>query len=64
MAHVNTYIEGDRRYQVTSAAVIALRLNGPEVYLYHGALMPLDTLHTQIETLLAAGMIRPLQEIR
>jgi hypothetical protein len=53
------YVFGSQpRYIVTAAAVVAVLTNGQQTHIYRGKPLPLNTRRSQVEHLLATGMIK------
>lgn len=58
----NTFHEGDARYQVVGAAVVAKLGSGQEAYVYRNGLLPLSTTPSHVEHLLSLGLIQQLAD--
>ncbi|MFG6401467.1 hypothetical protein [Microbacterium sp. P04] len=61
MATTNPYLYGAVKHRVTAPAIVARSSNGSEAYVYRGSLVPVTTLPSQVEHLLAMGLIEPVE---
>ena len=58
----NSYIHGDRsHFQVVGRVVVADRIAGPPVYVKRGAYLPPDVLMSQVEHLIAVGLVKDMR---
>lgn len=58
---VNPYITGRARYRVLAPVVVAVSITNQDTYVYRHGLLPLQTRPTQIESLLALGMVEKVE---
>lgn len=58
---LNPYIMGRTKYRVVAPVVVAVSVANHDTYVYRGALLPLNTRPTQIESLLASGMVEKVE---
>lgn len=61
-SRLSSYIYGDEKHRVTAAGVVVYRIDGPEVYLMQGAVLPRDASPAHVEHLVNLGLVRPFTE--
>jgi hypothetical protein len=60
---INGFIHAQDRYIVIAPLVVAQLTSGHETYVYRNGTLPASTLPSQIDSLLANGLVRHLQAV-
>lgn len=63
MSNASTYLHGARRFRVIGAVVV-VRADGREQYLYRNAVLPADVAAATVDHLLRQGLIAEVETTR
>lgn len=55
---VNAFIHGTARFRVVAPCVVAMLPNDGQRYVYRNALLPADTLPSQVASLMHSGLVQ------